>query len=104
MLLLRAADLDRACPMGEAIPAVREGFRALSTGAATVPVRAALPLAGEGTALTMPAALAGGRYFSVKVVAVVPANAARALPLVPATVLLADAGTGLALALLDGAA
>lgn len=104
MLLLRAADLSRACPMAEAITAVRLGFIELSAGRAVVPVRTSVPLAGSAVALAMPAALAGGRHFSVKVVAVAPGNAARGLPLVPATVLLGDAETGEALALIEGAA
>lgn len=104
MLLLRAAELTRACPMAEAIDAVRQGFADLSAGRAAVPLRTSIPLAGDGVALTMPAGLAGGRYFSVKVVAVAPGNAARGLPLVPATVLLGDAQTGEALALIEGAA
>lgn len=104
MLLLRAADLGRACPMAEAIDAVREGFSDLSAGRASVPVRTSVPLAGDGVALAMPASISGGRYFSLKVVAVVPGNAARGLPLVPATVLLGDAQTGAALALIEGAA
>ncbi len=104
MLLLRAADLARACPMAEALAAVRLGFADLSAGKATVPVRTSVPLAGAGVALAMPAVLAGGRYFSVKVVAVAPGNAARGLPLVPAMVLLGDAETGGVLALIEGAA
>lgn len=89
--------------MGDAIAAVREGFIALSAGGATVPLRAHLPLAGDGVALSMPAGIAGGRYFSVKVVSVVPGNPSRGLPLVPATVLLGDAATGTIVALLEGA-
>src|SRR5688500_14113577 len=101
MLLLRAADLSRACPMAEAIAAVRLGCTHLPAGRAVVPVRPSVPLAGSGVALALPAALAGGRHFSVKVVAVAPGNAARGLPLVPATVLLGDSETGEALALIE---
>jgi ornithine cyclodeaminase/alanine dehydrogenase-like protein (mu-crystallin family) len=50
----------------------------------------------------MPAALAGGRHWSVKVVTVAPGNPAKGLPLVAASVLLGDAATGTPLALLDG--
>jgi ornithine cyclodeaminase/alanine dehydrogenase-like protein (mu-crystallin family) len=89
--------------MPEAIDAVRRGFIALSSGQTTVPVRTSLPLADDGVALTMPAALIGGAYFSVKVVSVVPGNPARGLPLVPAAVLLGDARTGMPVALMDGA-
>ena len=104
MLLLRTADLARACPLVEAMAAVRQGFADLSAGKATVPARTSVPLAGEGVALAMPAALAGARHFCVKVVAVAPGNASRGLPLVPATVLLGDAETGAAIALIEGAA
>lgn len=103
VLLLRAADVARACPMTDAIGAVEAGFAALSAGKATVPVRASVPLGAGGAALTMPASLQGGPHWSVKVVTVAPGNPARGLPLIAATVLLGDAETGRPLALLDGA-
>lgn len=102
MRLIRGDDVARACTMREAIDAVAEGFLALSSGRATVPVRGSVPLAAGGVALSMPAALADGRYWSAKLVTVAPGNALRGLPLVAATVVLGDAATGLALALLDG--
>lgn len=102
MRLLRAADVARACSMADAIEAVRQGFAALSAGLATVPVRASVPLARKGVALSMPAALAGGPYWSVKLVTVAPGNPERGLPLIAASVLLGDAETGMPLALLDG--
>jgi len=104
MRLLRAADLAVACPMGQAIEAVAAGFVALSGGQAAVPLRSGVPLEAGGVALTMPAALAGSPFVSVKVVSVAPASAARGGPLVSALVLLADAATGAPLALLDGTA
>lgn len=102
--LLRAADLLLVCPMSDAITAVAEGFAALSSGQATVPVRLSVPLLHDGMALTMPAALAGSSCYSVKVVAVAPANALAGRPLVTATVLLGDAATGELLAIIDGTA
>src|ERR1700716_1334654 len=102
--LLRAADLALVCPMGDAINAVADGFAALSTGQATVPVRLSVPLRHDGVALTMPAALAGASCYSVKVVSVAPGNAVAGRPTVLATVLLADAATGELLALIDGTA
>jgi alanine dehydrogenase len=90
--------------MPDAISAVREGFAALSAGRAAVPVRASVPLAAAGVALSMPASLSGGRHWSVKLVTVAPGNPGRGLPLVGATVLLGDAETGRPLALLDGTA
>ena len=101
--LLRAADLALVCPMEEAIEAVAAGFASLSAGQATVPVRLSVPLK-DGVALTMPAAVRGAPSYSVKVVAVAPANAQIGRPTVTATVLLGDAVTGELLAVIDGTA
>jgi len=103
-LLLRARDVAQACPMEDAIDAVEQGFRALSTGQATTPVRLSVPINGEGVALTMPASLTGAPWYSVKVVSVAPANRSIGRPLVTATVLLIDASSGDLVALIEGAA
>src|SRR3990172_5394759 len=100
--LLRASDVRRACPMAEAMEAVRAGFAARPAGTATVPLRVGVPLQEGGTVLTMPAALAGGAYWSVKVVTVAPGNPGRGYPLIHANVLLGDAVSGAALAMLEG--
>ena len=100
--VLRAEDVEMACPMQEAIRAVRAGFIALSAGRATVPLRLSVPIAEAGVALTMPASLAGSSSYAVKIVSVAPANPAARRPLVTATVLLIDASTGELLALVDG--
>ncbi|HEV2251473.1 MAG TPA: ornithine cyclodeaminase family protein [Candidatus Limnocylindria bacterium] len=102
--LLRAADLEKVCPMSHAIDAVARGFAALSTGQATVPVRLSVPLRHDGVALTMPAALRDASCYSVKVVSVAPRNTLAGRPVVMATVLLGDAATGEILALIDGTA
>jgi ornithine cyclodeaminase len=102
--LLRAADLAVVCPMADAISAVAEGFAALSTGQATVPLRPSVPLRHDGVVFTMPAALAGASSYSVKVVTVAPRNSLAGRPVVMATVLLGDAATGELVALIDGTA
>lgn len=103
VLLIRATDLARACPMADAIDAVAPGFVALSEGRAHVPVRIGGPIAEGGGTHAMPATLDGSPYFSVKIVAVAPAAPAAGFPLVNATVLLGDAVTGAPLAILEGA-
>ena len=103
VLLLRAKDVALACPMEEAIAAVDAGFRALSTGQATTPVRLSVPINKEGVALTMPASLAGAPWCSVKVVSVAPGNRSTGRPLVTGTVLLIDASSGDLVALIEGA-
>lgn len=104
MRLIRAADLERACSMAEAIDAVALGFIALSEGRAHVPVRIHIPLQEDGLAGAMPASLDGSPYYSVKVVSIAPAAPRAGLPLIGATVLLGDAATGAPLALLEGTA
>ncbi len=102
--LLRASDVQAACAVHDAIAAVAEGFAALSSGRATVPLRTAVPLPEGAVVLTMPAAAEALSYFAVKVVSVTPANPGRGRPLIGATVLLGDAATGETVALLEGGA
>lgn len=101
--VLGAEAVRAACSMSEAIDAVAEGFDALSGGRAVVPLRVPLPLRSDGgTALVMPAAMAGATTVSVKVASVAPANAIRGLELIQAAVLVIDADTGELRALLEG--
>jgi len=100
--IIRAADVREACPMALAIEAVADGFVALSAGRATVPLRSRVGLGEGAVALTMPAGRDGSPYYAVKLVSVVPANPGRGRSLVTAVVLLTDAVTGEALALIDG--
>lgn len=102
MHILDAAAVNRAVSMRQAIDAVREGFIALSTGRANVPVRGVLPVNGN-TTLTMPAYIQGSPVSTVKVVSVYPDNPQLGLPTVIGSVLVLDAKTGVPLALLDGA-
>jgi ornithine cyclodeaminase len=103
MRILRAGDVRASCDMRAAIALMRTAFAQLATGEAAVPERVSLALPGErAVALCMPATLGAGAQVAVKVVGVVPGNAARGLPTVPATVLLLDGATGLPLALMDG--
>ncbi len=101
MLILNADDVAKLT-MREAIDAMREAFRALSTGRASVPVRSVLPVEGN-TTLTMPAYIHGSAVSTVKIISVYPGNAALGLPTVLGNVLVLDAKTGVALALIDGA-
>jgi ornithine cyclodeaminase len=101
MLILTAADVRAAVSMKTAIQAVREGFIALSTGKATVPVRTAMPVDGN-TTLTMPAYIHGSPVSAVKIISVYGSNPARGLPVVIGSVLALDAATGQPLALMDG--
>ncbi len=100
--VLAAADIRRALTAPEAVDAMRIGFGELSGGTATVPVRGHLESA-RGLMLTMPAVLGNHGALGTKVVSVFPDNPLRGAPMVQDAVLVLDAETGRARALLDGA-
>ena len=101
MRILTAADVRSAVSMPDAIEAVRDGFIALSTGRANVPLRGVLET-DEGITLTMPAHVEGDPISTVKVVSVFPQNAQAGLPTINAAVLVISASTGVPQALMDG--
>ena len=100
MRLISAADVKQAISMTDAIAAVREGFIALSTAKAQVPLRSALQTA-DGTTLFMPAYVDQALNSAVKIVSIYPGNARHGLPSILASVLVLDAGTGQLRALID---
>lgn len=103
MRILTADHIRAAITMREMIDAMREAFIALSTGTAQAPLRNALK-SPDGVTMFMPAYLNGAPYGAVKVVSVFGQNPVRhGLPVILASVLVYDATTGKAVALLDGA-
>lgn len=103
MRILTAEDVRSALPMIDAIEAMRTAFIALSTGQATVPLRASLPTP-DGVTLLMPAYVAGEPVSVVKLVSVYPGNPARGLSTINGVILVFNAETGEAIALMDGGA
>jgi ornithine cyclodeaminase/alanine dehydrogenase-like protein (mu-crystallin family) len=107
MLLLTAEDVRKALPMREAIEAMKNAYASLSNGTAVVPLRTRLPIpGGEALSLFMPAFVSAqeGAALAVKVVSLFPTNPARGLAYIQAAVLVFDAETGRAIALLEGSA
>ena len=102
MRLFDAATTRKFLPWPALIGALREMFRV----GCTTPLRQhhEIEVPGEpvGTLLLMPAWVPGD-VLGVKVVGVMPGNAARGLPSVMSNYLLSDARTGELLALIDGA-
>lgn len=95
-----AAATARALPFHDLIDALRAAF----AEGCEVPPRQMLEIGGEGapvTMLVMPA-FTRGRHAGVKIVNVAPANTALGLAALSATYTLFDAGTGAALAAIDG--
>ena len=99
--ILSASDVRRALTARDAVGAMRAAFGELSGGTAAVPVRAHLECA-RGVMLVMPAVLGAQPALGAKVVSVFPDNPSRGAPAVQGAVLLLDAETGRARALLDG--
>jgi ornithine cyclodeaminase len=105
MLVLTADEVRKALPMPDVIQAMKQAFAALSDGRAEVPLRARLPIPPQdATSLFMPAFVQteSGDALAVKVVSLFPKNPDRGLALIQAAVLVLDADTGQAVALLEG--
>ena len=102
MLSFDAAATHDRLPMDRLVAALR----ALAIEGCTVPPRQVHAIGSgdsAGTLLSMPAWQAG-RHLGIKNVTVFPGNGARGLPAVHAVYTLFDAGTGVPLAQIDGAA
>ena len=102
MIALSAADVLSLLTPREAV-ALAESAALAAAGSRdwVVPQRQHVKWA-QGTLLTMPAIGAGA--MAVKLVSVVPDNAARKLPVTNGLLILGDGGTGLPLAIMDAAA
>ncbi len=101
--ILTANDLRQALPMPEAIDAMRQAFSELAAGQAQSPKRLTLTTP-AGTSLFMPAFLPQSGALAQKIVSVFPQNANRGLPTINGLVVVLDAETGEAKALLEGSA
>jgi ornithine cyclodeaminase/alanine dehydrogenase-like protein (mu-crystallin family) len=102
MIALSAADVLSLLTPAETVGLVESAALAADgSSGCVVPARQHVRWP-QGTLLTMPAIGAGA--MAVKLVSVVPGNAARKLPVTNGLLILADAGTGLALAIMDAAA
>jgi ornithine cyclodeaminase/alanine dehydrogenase-like protein (mu-crystallin family) len=98
---LDADAIRAAVPIEDLLEAVEGAYRDVAGGRDRSPVRSHVTLE-AGDLLLMPGVRAGGAGASVKLVTIMPANAARGLPTVQALVVWLDAATGAPLAILDG--
>lgn len=98
---LDADSLRGAVSPADLIDAVEAAYRDVAEDRDRSPQRTRVALAG-GDLLLMPGVREGGQRSTVKLVTVMPDNAARGLPTVQAIVVLFDARTGQPRALLDG--
>lgn len=98
---LDADAIVAAVPIGDLVDAVDGAFRDVAAGNDRSPLRSHVPL-DHGDLLLMPGVRTGASGTSVKLVTVMPGNAARGRPTVQAVICWFDAATGEPLALLDG--
>mgnify|MGYP000197401538 FL=1 len=103
MRILSRADVQQAITMRESIEVMKDAFTRLSNNQANVPLRSQLPIpAYNGVALFMPAYVHGTEALAIKIVNVYNDNPKNGLPLIHAVVVVLEATTGRALALLEG--
>ncbi len=100
MRTLNAAQTAAALPYGALVEALLHMFESERRGEAHAAPRTAVPLAGGGVLLLMPAA--DPRFAALKTVTVHADNAAIGLPVVQGEVTLMDAATGTRLLAMDG--
>ena len=107
MLILNANEVRQALPMKTAIAAMKDAYAALSDGTAVAPLRTRFPIPSrDAISLFMPAYMKkeSTEALAVKVVSLYPSNPPRGLAYIQAAVLVFDAETGRAIALLEGSA
>ena len=103
MRFIDADQVRAAAPMPQLLDAIEAAYRDVAAGRDRSPIRSRIPMGG-GDLLLMPGLRDGGAGASVKLVTVMPANAARGLPTIHAVVAWLDADSGEPLAILDGPA
>jgi len=96
-----AEQVRAAAPMPQLLDAIEAAYRDVAAGRDRSPIRSRIPME-AGDMLLMPGLRDGGAGASVKLVTVMPGNAARGLPTIHAVVAWLDAETGEPLAILDG--
>ena len=101
MRIVDAGQLRSAAPMPQLLDAIEAAYRDVAAGRDRSPIRSRIPM-GSGDLLLMPGLREGAAGVSVKLVTVMPDNAARGLPTIHAMVAWIDAESGEPLAILDG--
>src|SRR5512146_933300 len=100
MLVLDDASVRRLLRPAALLEAMRRALADLSAGRALQPLRIVMELPQPGSLLFVKPALAGGA-LAAKLITQLPANAARGLPTMLATIVLLDPETGATLAVID---
>lgn len=103
MRILSRADVNQAITMRESVEVMKEAFARLSNNEVNAPLRSQLQIpAYNGVALFMPAYVQGTDALAIKIVNVYNDNPKKGLPLIHALVVVLEATTGRALAVIEG--
>jgi len=101
MIVLTHDDVAALLPMAQAIEVVAEAMKGVSDRTAELPLRSAVPVGGDNRMGVMPGAIADPACFGVKLVSLFPGNPARGLSSHRGAIVLFEAETGGAVAMMD---
>jgi len=100
---LSGDDLKAVLTMDKCIDAMRNAFKALSSGEAVMPLRTSLEMQPDnGTALFMPVYMPDISKVGVKAITMSRDNPGKGLPLIHAMMMVFDSSTGVPVAVMDG--
>ncbi|MDF1718774.1 MAG: ornithine cyclodeaminase family protein [Antarcticimicrobium sp.] len=101
MIVLTHDDVAALLPMIEAIEVVAGVMKGVSTRTAELPLRSVVPVGGDNRMGVMPGAIADPACFGVKLISLFPGNPARGLSSHRGAIVLFEAETGGAVAMMD---
>lgn len=102
MRILSNADIAALLPMPEAVAVIDRAMRTVSSGGAEMPLRHVVPVGGTNMMGVMSGALRDPHCYGVKLVSLFPGNPAKGLSGHRGAVVLFEADTGGAVAMMDG--
>ncbi len=101
--IFSAKDIGQSVGMVQAIGAVRRAYIQYSSGKAVLPPRIAVSREkGSDVTLFMPAYMTETKEFGIKIITIIPKNREKNIPTINAMILVLDAETGRAAAIMDG--
>lgn len=101
MIVLTHEDVADLLPMTEAIEVVATVMKGVSARTAQLPLRAIVPVGGDNKMGIMPGSIADPQCYGVKLVSLFPGNPAKGLSSHRGAIVLFEAETGAAVAMMD---
>ena len=101
MIILSNEDVANLLPMKEAIEVIDRTMIDVSKGGATLPLRSVIPVGGDNRMGMMPGAIGDPACFGMKLISLFPGNPAKGLSSHRGALVLFEAETGGAIAMMD---